>query len=395
MPYILNKTNGTALITVDDAKIDTSTDLTFVGRNYAGYGEIVNENFLKLLENFSNTTPPPKPLIGQLWFDSTNKKINICYDGKNFKAIPNIAVTDTRPQTAVEGDIWWDSSNDQLKVYDGAQFLTIGPAASTRSAWESDEITVSPSSSTIPILKSTFGRTPIAVISDEEFSPEVNSELKESGFDIVKQGMTLAGADETTGSSKNSGYYLWGTAAEALVANVATTVVVSTTALNSNFYVPFVGSIGPSQFNTSTNFYFNPSTNVLNTVATSAQYADLAERYASDQVYEVGTVVVIGGEKDITVTHTHADTTVAGIISQHPAYRMNSGAGVDETHPYVALRGRVPCKVIGSVKKGALLVTSSYPGYAEVFKAGDSPNAVIGKALQSFDGVKGVIEVLV
>jgi hypothetical protein len=74
---------------------------------------------------------------------------------------------------------------------------------------------------------------------------------------------------------------------------------------------------------------------------------------------------------------------------------MNSDAGTDKTHPYVALRGRVPCKVIGPVKKGALLVTSSYPGYAEVMLSSDNHNALVGKALEDFSGLKGMIEILV
>ena len=87
MPYILNKTNGAKLTTLDDASIDLTTSLTLVGRNYAGYGQAVNENFIKLLENFSNNTPPPRPLQGQLWFDNVNKQLSVCYDGKSFKGI--------------------------------------------------------------------------------------------------------------------------------------------------------------------------------------------------------------------------------------------------------------------------------------------------------------------
>ncbi len=74
---------------------------------------------------------------------------------------------------------------------------------------------------------------------------------------------------------------------------------------------------------------------------------------------------------------------------------MNSNAGDDKTHPYVALKGRVLCKVVGEIKKGDLLVTSTYPGYAEKWKTGDNPCAVIGKALENFHGAKGMIEIVV
>ena len=95
-----------------------------------------------------------------------------------------------------------------------------------------------------------------------------------------------------------------------------------------------------------------------------ATYADLAERYEADAEYESGTVVIFGGEKEITVTDVNTDYRVAGVISTDPGLKLNSSAGDDKTHPYLALRGRVPCKVIGPVAKGDLLVTSDTPGHA-------------------------------
>ena len=77
MAYILNKTNGTVLAKLEDGAINQSTDLIFVGKNYAGYGEIINEDLLKLLENFSNKTAPTKPITGQLWYNSASKQINV------------------------------------------------------------------------------------------------------------------------------------------------------------------------------------------------------------------------------------------------------------------------------------------------------------------------------
>ena len=129
--------------------------------------------------------------------------------------------------------------------------------------------------------------------------------------------------------------------------------------------------------------------------ATAARYADLAERYEADATYEPGTVVIFGGDKEITTTNLMADTRVAGVISTKPALMMNSDAGNDETHPYVAIAGRVPCKVVGRVKKGDMLTTSATPGYA--CKAIDPKlGSIIGKALENKDyGEAGVIEVAV
>ena len=127
--------------------------------------------------------------------------------------------------------------------------------------------------------------------------------------------------------------------------------------------------------------------------ATSAQYADLAERYHSGSPIEAGSVVCFGGDNEIEMCNEAGSTRVAGVISTAPAYMMNRDAGDDSTHPYVALAGRVPCKVTGSIRKGDLLHSSAMAGHAEAgeFKGG----AMIGKALENFDGESGVIEVLV
>ena len=121
----------------------------------------------------------------------------------------------------------------------------------------------------------------------------------------------------------------------------------------------------------------------------------MAERYASDAVYAPGTVLVIGGSAEVTVTTQRANSAKAGIVSTNPAYTLNADAGNDDTHPLIALAGRVPCMVIGPVKKGDLLVTSSRPGFAESAQGGDSPTAVLGRALADFDGYEGIIEVKV
>ena len=127
-----------------------------------------------------------------------------------------------------------------------------------------------------------------------------------------------------------------------------------------------------------------------------ATYADLAERYESDEKLQVGTVVTFGGDAEITKCTYPSDVSVAGIISGQPALKMNSAAGTDHTHPYVALRGRVPCQVIGPVTKGDLLVTSSTPGFAKSVGKVDMGLAVFAKAIETNleDGEK-LVEVVV
>ena len=135
---------------------------------------------------------------------------------------------------------------------------------------------------------------------------------------------------------------------------------------------------------TNTTYDIGSSTKQYNTIyatATSAQYADLAERYESDSEYEVGTVVIFGGEKEITVSSMGADPRVAGVISENPAYLMNSKSEGQA----VALQGKVPCKVVGQISKGDMLVThSQHPGVA---RKGTNPamGTVIGKALEEYN----------
>ena len=105
----------------------------------------------------------------------------------------------------------------------------------------------------------------------------------------------------------------------------------------------------------------------FNGTATYAKYADLAERYAADATYEEGTVVMFGGEAEVTSAQGYGSTKIAGVVSTKPAFAMNSEAGNSETHPFIALQGRVPCKVIGTVSKGDLLVASETSGVATVW----------------------------
>ena len=128
-----------------------------------------------------------------------------------------------------------------------------------------------------------------------------------------------------------------------------------------------------------------------------AHYADLAERYASDVPYDEGTVVVLGGDEEITVTSEARDVAVAGVISTNPGLKMNADAGDDTTHPYVALRGRVPCKMIGPVSKGDLIVTAdNEPGYAQSVGKENAGRSVFAKSIETdLTEGKKLIEVVI
>jgi hypothetical protein len=167
----------------------------------------------------------------------------------------------------------------------------------------------------------------------------------------------------------------------------------STSSWNVASNVPLWNQSG--QWTGDINTTYDINTGVITGTATSARYADLAERYTTDADYEPGTVVVFGGEAEVTQSTQRLNRRVAGIVSTDPAYLMNSEL---ENSVAVGLQGRVPCKVIGEIRKGDMMVTSSTPGHAEAWhEEGDPPmGTVIGKALENkTDSVEGVIEVVV
>ena len=125
--------------------------------------------------------------------------------------------------------------------------------------------------------------------------------------------------------------------------------------------------------------------NVVHALSTSAQYADVAERFAADAPMAEGAVVMLGGAQEITETDSEMTDTVFGVISTMPAYAMNTGAGNNESHPFVAMTGRTPVRVTGQVSKGQRLVSSNVKGTARAVSNTDSINPfhVIGRALEN------------
>jgi hypothetical protein len=190
MAYTVNKTNGAVLATVADGTIDTSTDLVLVGKNYAGYGEFLNENTVKLLENFANTSAPSSPLAGQLWWDTTNSLLKV-YNGSAFKTISAATASASQPSGNVTGSLWWDTTNGQLKVYNGSTFVTIGPtftAAQGTSGAIVETVTDSGAVDHV-VIKLYAGGTVVGTVSkDSQFTPQAAI----TGFATISPGIQLS-----------------------------------------------------------------------------------------------------------------------------------------------------------------------------------------------------------
>jgi len=585
MAYTINLTDGTVFATITDGTINTASSMILVGKNYAGYGEFLDENFIHLLENGANTTAPAAPLTGQLWWDKTNNLLKV-YNGSIFKTISAATASATQPASNVTGDLWYDTTNQQLKVYTGSTFIVVGPGFSTAQGTSGaiPETILNSVGATRFITSLYVNNVRVGIVYEgASFTPEVSLQ---AAFPTIFPGITLSAsvagavfagsatnaqlldnldslqfmrsdtATATTGVLRvqnNTGLFVGaanvfnvnttttdaniksnisggnliiqanvsgttfnvatalganGTFAIANAATVGTTLTVTGNSAGGNLttsgQVSAIGNItggnintgglvtgadvsatsnvqagnlrttgtfssagniltagtanistgnfiasgvfygngagltglgtlgvgrienGTSQINipvsdgnanvtiggvanvlvltTGTAFFagnvstigiektgtnaignIGSSSNYFNRVfatATTALYADVAERFAADELLEPGTVVELGGAKEITRSRQDLSENVFGVISTRPAYTMNGGAGEDDTHPPVAMTGRVPVKAIGIVRRGDRLVSAGQ-GVARAAQPGEATAFnVIGRSLE-------------
>ena len=446
MAYTINQTDGTIFATVADGTINTTSSLTLVGKNYAGYGEFLNENVLKLLESGANTTSPSAPLTGQLWFDKTGGLLKV-YNGTQFKNLGSATAAASAPSSVVTGDLWFDTANAQLKVYDGSAWLLIGPSFTAGSGVTGAIVdTIADNVAVDHVVVKLFVEDDIVamVSKDATFTP--GSAI--TGFATIGPGIQLSTSVSNAvfkGSSTNAQLLdnLDSTDFLSAIGNDTTSGTLGVlndtgiaVGVDSDFRVSVSGSDvtvqnqtsdgditfkvndggvtttvanidgATSAFNPGANASINMGTSSLkwNTVyavefngtATTAEYADLAERFEADEIYQPGTVVELGGAKEITKATTELTDAVFGVISTKAAYLMNNLAGSNETHPPVAMSGRVPVRVIGVVTKGDRLVSAGN-GLARAAQLGEA-NAfnVIGRALTTKTTVEeGTVEAIV
>ena len=501
MAYKINNTFGTLLVSLADGTIDVATtDLTLIGKGYAGFGEKLNENLVKLLENFNNTSAPVNKIQGQLWYDKTNNQINV-YTGSKFKPVGSTSNSATAPTNAVLGDMWFDTTSNQLYVYSGTAWTLIGPTTVAGSG-VTQVIPESPEDNTgVPrsILKLVTNDTVVGVVSNLAFTPSstetLGAALVSAGFSTVAQGIQLsssvasakfrgtatdsdalggvaaanylrsdsadttnsrltiqtddglrigAGNDITMSMSSDDFTIAQTTQDKDIIFTVndggvtkealritgssgriehlrvgdltvdGTSTIINTTTLSvedniielnrnisNNAGMPnFTGlkvNRGETSVATEQNLYWvwdetfaddgsttygnaggawtafksgggddelsaptlvDVRANVVHATTTSAMYADLAERYEADCDTEVGDVVILGGHAEITKCKDELSDAVFGVISESPAFLMNAQAGNNDSHPMVALKGRVMVKIQGTGKAGDRVVSA-------------------------------------
>jgi len=178
MAYQINKTNGDLLVELVDGQLNTqTTDISLIGRNYSGFGESINENFVKMLENFTNTQAPANPLTGQLWYDSGEARLKI-WNGATFKSAGGPIVSPTQPQL-VAGDLWIDNQNNKLYFYDGTDLVLVGPqyASSEGLSGFSTETVLDTTQTNRTLVNLNVGGQTTAVISRSTFTPDASNPI--------------------------------------------------------------------------------------------------------------------------------------------------------------------------------------------------------------------------
>jgi len=187
MAYTINKTDGTVVTTITDGTVDNTTSLQLFGKSYSGFGEGLNENLVKLLENAASTAAPTAPLKGELWFDTTTNQLKV-YDGTSFKPTGGSKSSASQPTSPSAGDLWHDTANDQVSVYTGSAWLLVGPvytSGQTLSGWKIETLASSGGNKVVSSMY--VGNTRVAILSKETFTPSAT----QTGFAEIKAGLTL------------------------------------------------------------------------------------------------------------------------------------------------------------------------------------------------------------
>lgn len=390
MAYTIIKSNGTVLTTIPDGTINTtSTSLGLVGKNFAGYGQTIDTNFVRQLENFASSTPPANPLRGQLWYNTTNNTMYVCpsdgeTDANQWLALTSAAESGTTIFGAitVTGNI--AANNITLTNSVNAANITVLNANVTANltAANANITTGNVSSLFTTVINAGSTSTAGTVTGVWSFNGLGNAIIANTGNIYIS----------------NAGGNIYGIKTDKYMYANGDPINIGGTYNNSNVeaYLPtYTGIVGDGtanvtfrgrQITTGGASTAGNITGIWTLVGSSrlnATYADLAERFEADAVYEPGTVVELGGEKEVTAVKIDLSEDVFGVVSNTAAYLMNSTAGGDETHPPIAIGGRVKVKVVGKVTKGARLVSAGNGIARSATKDEATSFNTIGRALEN------------
>ena len=292
MAYTINKTDGTVVATITDGTIDNSTSLTLFGKSYSGFGELLNENLVKLLENSSSTSAPSAPLKGELWFDASTNQVKV-YDGTSFKPTGGAKSSTSLPTSPSVGDLWLDATNDQVFVYTGDsrthqvndEWELIGPAftaGQTESGWRIETLASAGGDKVVSSMYA--GGTRVAILSKETFTPSAS----QAGFASIKAGLTL---------NSTLGAVFEGSTTEASSIDVSSTSNTSATVIAGGNFLR----------------------------------ADAADTTTGALTIDTDSGLIIGDSQELTVTVSSNDVTVAQTsLDKDLKFTVNDG-GVTKT----------------------------------------------------------------
>jgi hypothetical protein len=396
MAYTIVKSDGTVLTTIADGTINTtSTTLGLPGRNYAGYGQTLDTNFVHQLENFADTTPPANPLRGQLWFNTNNSTLYVCPSDGTSNALAWLALSSTSSggtttfgSVTVTGNLQANNLNVTNAIV--SDTITVRLATVTANATISNAAVTTANISTL--------NTTVISAGSQSTTGNITGAWTVNGASSGNALIVTGGNIYAVSGIRTDGYY-YANGASFNPSGTYNNANVFDYMTGANAVTQFTGNIAPAKVTTS-NIAGGGQIAGIWTLAVGARlnatYADLAERFEADATYDAGTVVEMGGDKEITAVKFELSEDVFGVVSNTAAYLMNAGAGDDSTHPPVAVGGRVQVKVTGKVRKGQRLVSAGN-GIARAASAGEATSFnTIGRSLanKTTDGV-GTVEAFV
>jgi hypothetical protein len=362
MAYTIIRSNGSTLTTIQDGTINTtSTSLSLPGRSWSGYGQAFDTNFVRITESWASGSPPANPLKGQLWFNTSTNTLNVCPADGTLTASSWLTLTSTSTSgTATLANVTVTGNLSANNISAGN--VISGDIINVRLANVSGTMTATTgniTTGTVGTLTTRTVTTGAATTTGTLTGAwSVYGNTSGNAISVVNGNLAFAGSSVNGIKCDN---YMYANGVQFNPAGTYTNANVADYLTGANSVAQFTGNIAPRQV-TTTRLAGGGTVGGVWTLETGARFqatfADLAERYASDAIYDVGTVVQLGGDQEVTSVKDELSSEVFGVVSNTYAYLLNSEAGTDETHPPIALVGRVKVKVQGTINKGERLVSA-------------------------------------